>query len=317
MQIRPFNPTADEYATIVAIHNLNNPNDPAEVTDWQHADATRDPTYPFQREVVEIDGNIVAAGNYGQHSWGFHPRKYYVEIEVHPDHDAAGIREAYLAHLLETLADKDLIALVSGAPEAHAKQIAFLQANGFTETLRYPHSELDITAFDWSRFAGKDQVDGITFCTLSELQAQFPDWQHRLWELDMAIRADVPVPDPYDPPAMEVYLAQTLAPDYFDPAAWFYALDGGVWVGRTGLLVSKDAPHMAHALLTGIRREYRRRGLAIALKLHAVRYAKQAGVVLIESDNEANNPMYHINLKLGFRPVWTWIDFKKPLEHSS
>lgn len=65
--------------------------------------------------------------------------------------------------------------------------------------------------------------------------------------------------------------------------------------------------------LTGVVANHRRKGIAAALKLRAIKYAHQHGVKVIETGNEENNPIYQINLMLGFQPQPAWIDFEKVL----
>ena len=36
-------------------------------------------------------------------------------------------------------------------------------------------------------------------------------------------------------------------------------------------------------------------------------------IKFIETDNEENNPMYQINLKLGYEPLPAWVDYEKKL----
>ena len=55
-------------------------------------------------------------------------------------------------------------------------------------------------------------------------------------------------------------------------------------------------------------------GIATALKLHAIRFAKKEGIELIETENEENNPMYQLNVQLGFRPLPAWVEFEKTLQ---
>ena len=65
--------------------------------------------------------------------------------------------------------------------------------------------------------------------------------------------------------------------------------------------------------LTGVLRSHRRRGIALALKLQAIAYAKTEGIKTIETDNEENNHMYQINMQLGFEPKPAFLDFEKSL----
>lgn len=80
-----------------------------------------------------------------------------------------------------------------------------------------------------------------------------------------------------------------------DPSAWCLA-------GVAQLGVDPDHKQTAHTWITGVRRAYRRKGLARALKRRGIQYAAAYGIRLIETDIDENNPMYSINLSLGFEP---------------
>ena len=59
---------------------------------------------------------------------------------------------------------------------------------------------------------------------------------------------------------------------------------------------------------------YRRRGIALALKLRGIAYAKAQGRPTIKTWNESNNrAMLAINDALGFVKQPAWIDFVKTL----
>ena len=53
---------------------------------------------------------------------------------------------------------------------------------------------------------------------------------------------------------------------------------------------------------------------ATALKLETIRAAREAGVRLIQTDNEENNPMFDLNLKLGFQPQPGYLFFERAWE---
>ena len=70
-------------------------------------------------------------------------------------------------------------------------------------------------------------------------------------------------------------------------------------------------PELLEQGITGVRRAYRRMGLATALKLRTLDYAKAHGAKFIRTDNEENNPMYQLNLDLGFRPKPGFLVYEK------
>ena len=66
--------------------------------------------------------------------------------------------------------------------------------------------------------------------------------------------------------------------------------------------------------LTGVLRSHRRRGIALALKLLTFKYAQAQGVRYIETGNEENNPMYDLNVMLGFTPKPQWLEYRKEIK---
>ncbi len=62
--------------------------------------------------------------------------------------------------------------------------------------------------------------------------------------------------------------------------------------------------------LTGGTRPWRCKGLATVLKLKVLRNAGARGVRQVLTDNEENNPMFQINLMLGFKAKPAWLGWQ-------
>ena len=45
--------------------------------------------------------------------------------------------------------------------------------------------------------------------------------------------------------------------------------------------------------------------------------AEKLGIKTIEADNEENNPMFKLNLQLGFKPQRAYLDFQKKIPDES
>ncbi|HEY3146685.1 MAG TPA: GNAT family N-acetyltransferase, partial [Dongiaceae bacterium] len=90
---------------------------------------------------------------------------------------------------------------------------------------------------------------------------------------------------------------------------YFVALDVGQPIGVSSLWRALDEPDLLRTGLTGVRRAYRRRGIAFALKLRALEFARaQPGIRRVITDNESTNqPMLAINEALGFAKQPAWI----------
>ena len=98
------------------------------------------------------------------------------------------------------------------------------------------------------------------------------------------------------------------------PEAYFIARVDGAYAGVSGL----HRPQVGDWLnqgMTGVRREFRGRGIATALKLRTVEYARDHGVREIRTWNEINNQrMLAINTRFGFVRQPAWITLQKDLE---
>jgi GNAT superfamily N-acetyltransferase len=91
----------------------------------------------------------------------------------------------------------------------------------------------------------------------------------------------------------------------------FLAVDGDRYVGMTELFLSGQRGDLRTGL-TAVRRAYRRRGIALALKACSLGWAKAQGYRQVITDNEANNRgMLSINEHIGFVKSPPWLHYVK------
>jgi len=316
MLIRPFDYTDTAYADAVTMRNAVWPDRPETVALWQYRDRAHDQQYFQQRFVAEESGEMIAIGLCAETSWSYRPGKYFLTVLVHPDHQRRGVGTAVYDHLLAVLGERALppTMFVSNTREDKVEAIRFLQKRGFEPVMRSPTSRLDITTFDSARFAGvidRVRASGIQLCAVSQLQSNDPDWQRKIYELDWECTQDEPLPDAPTKPPLENYVKYTFDAPHFLADAWFIAVDNGEYVGTSDCHKNDGNPHQLDTGFTGVLRTHRRRNIALALKLLAIDYAQQNQYKIIETGNEENNPMYQINLTLGFQAQPAWLDFEK------
>ncbi len=314
LQIREFNGSDQDYATAVTIANRVWPDYPDTVAEWRHRDERRAAKLKWRRYLAFLDGEPVGLATYRQLLWMYHPHKFWIGVNVLPEHRRQGIGTALYQHLLQELAPHDPVALMTGTREDYQESVRFLLHRGFQEAQRQWESVLEVSAFDPAPFAGlaeKVAAQGIQIRTVRELESD-PERDRKLYELEAALEADVPSSEPTTMPEFEEWQKVWDNPNLL-PDGWFVAVHQGQYVGMS-VLWGSQASRDLYTGLTGVRREHRRKGIATAMKLRAIAYAQSVGAPRIRTWNEVNNQgMLSINVRLGFVRQPASIDFVKKL----
>jgi GNAT superfamily N-acetyltransferase len=317
LTIRPFTASDADYADAVRVVNAVYPEYIDTVEDWRFEDANRAPHIQRRRWLADLGGATVAYGNYSQFEDMYHPRKFGVFVAVLPDHQGQGIGAALYNEIVLAVGRLEPISLRSRAREDMARSVRFLSARGYVEDMREWESRLDVDTFDPAPYAGHEaalRADGLRIATLAELLEKDPGCREKLWALDVELVRDVPHPEPHTPITREAFDSWVFGNPNFLPDGYFVALDGVDYVGSSALWNSRADPTELYTGLTGVRRAYRRRGIALALKLRGIAYARQRGVRVIKTWNEKNNRgMLSINEALGFAKQPAWVNFVKKL----
>jgi ribosomal protein S18 acetylase RimI-like enzyme/predicted GNAT family acetyltransferase len=316
MQIQLFTPDDVSYQQLCKVHNAAWPENKNTPEQWKYADAARKPELFFERYVAYVDGQMVAWGTVTQHAWSFQEGKYGFYGAVHPEYRRRGIGSRLYEQLCAAVMAEGASKLVAETREDQPDGLRFLEKRGFQRAMRYPISELAVAAFDFARFqATVDAVlaSGIVIKPLSALQTEEPEWKQKSYDLEWELLKDVPSPDPLTPTGVEQYEKEILGNPDFMPEAYYVALDGTEYVGMSNLWRDPANLKRLNTGLTGVKRSHRRRGIATALKVHGIRFAQAYGAEIIETGNEENNPMYQLNLQLGYQPKPAWMDFIREL----
>lgn len=318
MTIRPDSRSDSDYACRAQIANAVYPDYIETVEELRFSDQNRDPKIKWARFFAELDGKPVAIGGYGQSIDMYHPQKFGVSVSVLPEFEGHGIGKALYEHIVAALEPHDPILLRAHTREDKSRAVRFLADRGYTEAMRDWESRLAAQSFDPTPFApsvARVTDSGFTLASVAELSQSVPDWKQRLKELDWTITLDMPTTDVLTDPGFEHFEKTTLKHPSFLPQAWFVARDGDDWVGESALWKSEGDPEILYVGATGVRREYRRKGIATALKLAAAQWAKDAGYREIRTWNaQQNRAMLSINEAMGFTKQPAWISYEKKLK---
>lgn len=314
--IRPLE--ACDYSALVKLHNSVYTDRPITLEDVRTEGAKRNPAYLFKRLVAERDGRLCGVAWYGHSEWMYHPQKFRVGGYVHPQVRRQGVGSALYQRVLGGVSTLAALQVRATGYDNQSEGVRFLEKRGFTESMRFWESALDVSGFDFAPYEGleaKLNAQGIVIRTFAEL-ADDPEHLRKLYDMDQQDASrDVPSPEAITPLTFERYAEMFVGNPRLLPDGFFIAVDEktGLYVGLSSL-GRYQARDYLNTGFTGVRRAYRRRGIALALKVRAIRYAQAQGAKSIHTDNEAHNEaMLGINEKLGFVRGAAEIDFVKAL----
>ncbi len=307
-----------DYDAVVAVHNAALPDRPSTAEEWRYDDEHFDKQYVNERYVAESPktGEILGFAGLWHVPWAFHPRKFGMEVRVHPTARRRGIGAALWARIAEALRARDAISVKTQVWEAMPEGLAFAARMDFQEVLRAWESRLDVPRFDFARFrAALDRAlaGGVEVTTLAAEREKDHENLRRLHAMEAEIAEDVPRPqdDVHTPVPFEMWLEHVVEAPWAIPEAYFIAVVDGVYAGMSSLFRPQVGDWLNQGL-TGVRREFRSRGVATALKVKTVEHARSHGVREIRTWNEINNQrMLAINVKFGFVRQPAWITFRR------
>lgn len=322
VRIRPFD--VRDYHGVVEVSNAVFPDRPGTVEEWRYDDEHYDKKFVNERYVAEdpATGTIVGYAGIWHVAWAFDPHKFGSEVRVHPSHQRRGIGSALWERLRGALRRYQAISVKTQVWEKMPEAIEFATRHGFREVMRAWESRLDVGAFDFVKFTpylDLARSSGVTITTLAPERAKDPENLKRIHAMEAEIAADVPRPpdETHTPIDFNMWLDYAVRGPWALNDAFFLAAVDGVYAGVSSLFKPKTGDWLNQGL-TGVRRQFRGRHIATALKVKTVEYARDHGIREIRTWNEINNaPMLAINVKFGFVRQPAWGTFMKELSTQS
>lgn len=317
MHLRAVQPA--DYARLAAIAAAIDPHETRGADWYRDRDANWNPRLRRYRLVAERDGVVVGWGEASQGWWAYHPRKFRVRLEVDPAFQRQGVGSRLYAELTAYVAAHwNPIQLAAEASEERPWSIAFLEHRGFVEAHRRWDATLDLQQAQLERLSSAvTRVTGLglAMVTVAEERLRRGErFDHDVYAFEQRVYLDEPGYDPEGTLQFEEFVDFELGPKSAIDAGSFVALDGERMVGISRLRRDSRGAGILHVGFTGVDAAYRGRGIALALKLLTVDFARRAGYAMIRTENDASNaPMLHINRALGFELEPALIIFHRSL----
>lgn len=304
---------ADEAGLLdfVRIRNAVTPDNTTSLEElrWEQA------TYPgqvtlFLAEAGGDDGAVGAAstGRIWMHQEDY--ERYWLGIWVVPEARNRGIGTSLygLASVAARAAGKT--GLQTDLSEAYPDGQRFLANRGFVVTDRTKAVRLDLAS------VVAPEVRPPPGFILTSLAAR-PELLPGVHATAVEAFPDVPTAnEPLDAGTLEAFSVRDVERSGIPKDAFVIALDEatGEVAGYASLFFAAGSTTVAFHHMTAVRRAYRGRGIAGALKRATIAWAVENGLETLETGNdEANLPMRAVNADLGYRPIPDWLGLQGPL----
>jgi GNAT superfamily N-acetyltransferase len=291
IEVRPCADEADEERSL-AVYNAVWPWDSvtmAEVASFRHS------MLAYADHLALVGGQPV-----GSAAVGIPPRRpdvAFALVTVLPGHRRHGIGTALYRAVSGWLAEQGVARIDVPVAEDDAESIAFAVRRGFVEAERNSRLILDLRQIE---APAVDPPPGVRITTWAER----PDVARGIYAVACEAVPDVPGERDATMEPFEDWLAHDMGGSGDLPEATFVALAGDEVVGYAKFSLTAARPRVATHDMTGVKRAWRRRGIAGSLKRAQIAWAKAAGYERLETQNEVRNePIRRLNRSLGYRPA--------------
>jgi mycothiol synthase len=187
--------------------------------------------------------------------------------------------------------------------------VAFAERHGFVVVSRACGLRL---LLDGCPRPSVDPPDGITIVSLAER----PELTQGAWELLCEAMPDIPYDSdaPMHPGSFEEFAALRLAGPRYIPEATFVAVHDGEVVGYGQLCWSDRAQGIGEHEMLAVRRSWRGRGIAKALKAAQISWALDNGLSELRTGNEERNTAARaVNARFPYSPLPDGVLHRGPL----
>jgi mycothiol synthase len=235
--------------------------------------------------LAEDAGVVVGCGFTDRSSAG---NRAFVAPRVLPEARRKGVGTALLRALVAHAGTLKVEKLTASVNASNGGAIAFAERFGFEEAERQVE-QVKVLGNE----PAPDFPAGVEIVTIAER----PELLREAYPL----AAEQGYADMAMPWAVMVKLDEWLREEATHPAGSFVALADGEIVGFSGLMRDSDQPHRAEDGLTVVRRDWRRRGLATALKRAELAWAAVNGLREVYTwTQRGNDGMRAVNERLGY-----------------
>jgi RimJ/RimL family protein N-acetyltransferase len=297
---------------------LDPEQDPGLLADWftilegeKSTEASLKQYYSKNKERITSELALDAKGNPVGFYWAtrnqYRPEKAFLSLYVQPGERGRGVGRRLYENMEKTITPLGVTQIDIHVPDDCPPGLTFAQHRGFSEHLHLLGMELDLDKFDdapFSEIIANLESEGFLFTSMHALE-NTEEVQRKLYALNDMTSMETPgSTGAHTWDTFEEFQQSVCQASWFNPAGQMIVIDTktGVWVGMSAI-TRFDENDFAYNLHTGIDKRYRGRKLAQAVKVTALRYAREGLKVqnVRTHHNTLNDPMIAIDVKLGYQ----------------
>jgi GNAT superfamily N-acetyltransferase len=216
------------------------------------------------------------------------------EVRVVPDARRRSIGSDLLSELAAWAIDLGYVELMGPVKEVDDISLAWAERRGFVEVGRNSLLTLDLTAIDAPVVKPPEGIEIVSW-------AERPEAARGMYAVACEAYPDIPGEEDAEMAPYDEWLSMDMQGAGDRPEATFVALAQDEVVAYAKLSLSRARPVVAMHDITGVRRAWRGRGIAGALKAAEIAWAKDAGFERLETQNEQRNePIRRLNERYGY-----------------
>ena len=299
LEVTPCADSLDEL-TSLDIYNAVWPRD-AVTIDAVHA--FRDGAQDYVDYLVRDDGIILGSGVGA--ILGYRTDRVISLITVPVVHRKRGVGTALYGALSAWASERGAREMEVSVADDDAESLSFAEHRDFVEERREVRLVLKLAGLSPSLVSSPDGIEIVSW-------AQRPDLARGMYEVDIEARPDIPGFEDVNAEPFEEWMTHRLQRAADSPEATFIAVADKEVVGYAKLSLTASAS--AGNSMTAVKRAWRGRGIARALKATEINWALANGYTELHTSNEERNqPINRLNARLGYRPGDTTIYLVGPV----
>ena len=324
IEIKKFTATDKEFVELARIDNLVNHDSIDHPDDDKNSWKIRDKSIIRDRLLL-YDDNILIGAIYYSQGRDENKRTTFYTLNLDPAYDQKGYRYFLYNKMLKEVKKFNCNKLLTGIYDHpnYNEHKKMLRKEGFKLVQTNREYSCDIKKVDIKKYyplIEKLESEGVKFYDSKEEMKinpdRFPNHYKKLEKLIWTYSKDFPIPNGIKHTRMPFKQAMKLQIDFEENSygTEIVATKNNEYIGSTDITVyHKSEPNKGWTGGLGVLKKFRRKGIATALKIKAIERLLTKGVVEIRTDNEENNPMYKINVALGFKPVPFSLEYMKEI----